>query len=273
LRLRLANVQFALGNIASGFQCLHVLRNTYEALGNHLLVGTALSWESIAAVRFGDLGDARKTRAASLLIFRETEHGMYAWAVWEQGEIERVAGNVDAARRHYESARQLFEQMAYHDGLAFYHRGLGDLAQARGDFATAWQEFERSLEFAREVHHEWVAVYAHCGLGQAALGLGRPATARERFVEALRDSRDPGLTTMALAGLAALQAATGAFEDAVELSSFVVQHGATWSETRQQAQSVLESAARQLPAERVEAAADRGKLATLQTVTSRWLEL
>jgi tetratricopeptide (TPR) repeat protein len=216
---------------------------------------------------------ARQTREAAWRILQESQGSDRAWAVWELGELERVAGAADVARRHFETARQLFEQTPVREGLAFYHRGLGDLAQARGDFATAWQEFEGSLELAREVHHDWAAAYACCGLGRAALGLGQHTSARERFVEALRDSRDPGLTTMALAGLAALQAATGAFEDAVELSSFVVQHGATWNETRQQAQSVLESAARQLPAERVEAAADRGKLATLQTVTSRWLEL
>jgi hypothetical protein len=48
-------------------------------------------------------------------------------------------------------------------------------------------------------------------------------------------------------------------EQAVELSNFVLHHFASWNETKQQAQSVMDEATRQLPAEIVEASKERGK--------------
>ena len=263
------------GRTAEGFEYLRQMQKVGEQMGNRITIAHALSWQSIEAVRYSDLGHARKTRDENLLIFQEYRNEYYAWGLWESGEIERVAGEVEAAQRRFESARQLFAQLGVTEGLVFYHRGLGDLAQARGDYETAWQEFQTSLEIAQEVHHDWAAIYALCGLGRAALGLGQLDTAHEYFLMGLRASqpiRAWELAPVALAGLAAWYAATGKHEEAVELSNVVIHYCVTWNETKNYARSVIETAAGVLPSDVVEAAKGRGKIAAYETVASRLLE-
>jgi predicted ATPase/DNA-binding CsgD family transcriptional regulator/predicted negative regulator of RcsB-dependent stress response len=272
LRLKLAFLHFVQGRSAEGFAQLHQLRERYEASGDRRFVSYALSWESIQAVRFGDLGRAREARETCLQIMQETGDDSYAWALWELGEIERVEGDADGARRHYEAARQLFDQQGYREGLAFYQRGLGDLALTHGDYNGARQAFQLSLDLAQEVHHTWASAYAHWGLGWAAIGLGQLETARRHVGQALRLARDPGLATKAVAGLARLQVANGAYDEAVALSSFVIHCPAAWNETKRQAQKVLEEATHRLPAEHAEKAVARGEADTLQGVIGRWLQ-
>jgi predicted ATPase/DNA-binding CsgD family transcriptional regulator len=276
------------GKYMECFSYYHEEQKIFEYLGNQSLLANAYSWESLEALRFSTISHARQTRELNMAILRKELNAlysqrssnpdrceaMYAWAHWEMGEIERVAGNFEKARRNYKEAKHIFERQNIKMGIAFHHRGMGDLALADDDYNTARREFLLSIEISQAVPHPWMETCALCGLGRVAIRLNQYDAARENFLKALQISsqiNNPELFMIGITGLASMFLRLGDPEQAVELSNFVLHHFASWNETKQQAQSVMDEATRQLPAEIVEASKERGKTLALEEIVGRFL--
>ena len=275
------------GKHTEGFAYFHEEQKIFESLGNQSLLANALSWESIEALRYGSIPHARQMREVYLAILgkeleieyaqgsrhNETLENMYAWGLWELGEIERVEGNFEKARQNYEEANQCFERQGIVVGKAFYYRGLGELAYAQSDYKSAQIHFKTSIDMSRQVLHSWLEVCALCGLGRAQIGSKQLENARKNFIQALRNARqlkNLELYMIVLTGLASFSVVDRNYEQAIEISNFVLHHFASWNETKQQA--VLEEASHQLPADVVETAKKQGKNAVLEDILNRYLE-
>lgn len=258
-----------LGEFESAFEAFHAVSKFYLDRGQKRLAAQSLAKESLETSRYGQLTRARELRAQSLSLYQEVGdvYGQ-AWSTWEMGEIQRLAGDVQAAKKWYVEARTHFDRFAqsggtgdYQSGAIFYRRGLGDLALVNGDPVEAEAHFQDSLKYARAENHEWAAAYALCGLGQAALLAGKPELARDLFRQALQTGRktgDRGVSMVGLAGMARVYAETGELERAVELASLVAEHYASWGETKAQASATLALALQNLPEELAAAAQERG---------------
>jgi predicted ATPase/DNA-binding SARP family transcriptional activator len=254
---QLADVNFQLGEMPAAFHHLRQMSDAHRQRGHLEEALIALSRESYEALRYSDLAHARMTREDSLSLARQVgDRSNEAWNIWEQGEIERVAGNYTAARQHYEQAYVLFADIrdpaksgALTMGMIFYQRGLGDIAYACDDPAASARHFQASLGLASEIGYDWPAAYALAGLARAALARQQPNEAREYLYKALAKAQKygaDGVTMVVLTGIAEMYAATGAPEQAHPLASLVIAHPISWNETKARARRIQAATAEHL---------------------------
>lgn len=150
------------------------------------------------------------------------------------GEVYRVRGDGDEARRWYDRALELFGD-GNHVGRSFYQRGLGDLALARGDHIAARRHFLVSHQEAGTINHDWQLIYALSGLARAALMAGARREARTYLVEALRTALEKdhlgGLASSILRGVVEYWLVND-HSAAYRLAALILAHPLTWRETR-----------------------------------------
>ena len=218
-------------------------RRIFTAIGNSRMVANTYHWESLFALRHSTPEHARRTRDQQLQMVRTLGRpDELGWGLWELGEIQRVSGDIAAARRAYTEAMVLFDGHRDNLGAAFYHRGLADLALMQGDTAAARKESVLYLRLARLGHHGWSVAYALCQLGQGALLEGKLDEAQTQLLESIKVAHELGnrdLCLKPLTVLAQMALQRGDGDAAATLSAFVVHHPLTWWETRQAAQHIL----------------------------------
>jgi predicted ATPase/DNA-binding SARP family transcriptional activator len=259
----MAGVSLNAGEVDLAFQYYQESHSSYEKLGNRRFIASILSRESIVTLRYVNPDQARKTRGLSLAIAREMEdEHQIAWGTWELGEIERIDGNLEAARRLYEDSFELFTKNRDSVGLCFYFKGMGDLALVERQYDAARRLFHKALVHAQEVHHVWSMSYCRCGIARAEIGAGRHDEARVYLDEAIRDVRLiclGDLLPLVLTCFAQWHAASGDLERAIVLGNFAANLKKTWQETRGLAEAVVESASDSLSSEVVLSAIERSR--------------
>jgi predicted ATPase/DNA-binding SARP family transcriptional activator/pimeloyl-ACP methyl ester carboxylesterase/tRNA A-37 threonylcarbamoyl transferase component Bud32 len=260
---QIGDAYLQMGDFEAAFRHYGRMTAAYISRGYRGEAIHSLSKESYEALRYSDVEHARQTRQRCLLLARESGNQIAeAWSTWEMGEIYRITGEYDAARRWFEDARILFDQFDEPAGYTFYHRGLGDLARSSGNYQESEIQFRKSLACARSVNHEWGASYALTGVARAAILLQQYDDARSHLAEALRivgALDEPGSLLAVLSAAAALQAALGNDEYAAELSVLVANHYATWREIRKETETLLAAIAETLPPDRLTAVANKGR--------------
>ncbi len=259
-----------LGDIEEGFAHYKEKRDIFEALGNRRYLAHAADNEALHALRHFGVDHARQLRHQSRKLFTELGLDSYlAWSLWEIGDLERVAGNLDLALDYYQRAHHLIEREDMPFARIFYARGMGDHAQAKGDSQAALNFFSESLHLSRELGHRWAAGYALCGLGRAYMGAGRLDKASRYFYQAVHQTQrivQNDLTMIALVGLAKLKSVSGRPEQSIILATFVSHHRHTWLETKGQAKEIITDAAGHLPEETANAARQRGLTMTKEEI-------
>jgi len=266
----LSQINLSRGNFEQAFHAFQEQRRIYERAGNRRLIGINLSWESMAASRYGTLEHALDTRKRSLAIAQE-ENSLNdtSWALWELGEVYRLMGNFEQAQICYQQSLPYFETIQENNGIGSYFRGLGDIALALGQWEEAYQQFQKSIHALAQEHRawrDWSRAYAQAGLGRALIGLGKFSEAREILLKAIHNTQESSawdLIFLPLLGFASLFAALGKPEQAIELAAFIAGQNLSWNETKRQAREVIEFASRDLTEEVVHAAQARGQVLTM----------
>lgn len=255
------------GEFERAFEYFAERRALARALDQRQMIYDSLHWESLQAVRFGDLEHARRLRLESLELAHALDDRIrLAWSMWEMGELLRVEGDLAAARHWYDDALAEFKAADQLQGIAFYHRGLGDIALTEGDFEAARQRFELCLNLSEAEGQLWTIAYALSGLGRAEVALGNLDVARQQFHEAFQHAYIGDLSMVPLYGLATAFAAAGQFERAIELAAFVVSYHMSWHETRRLAAALIEDAGDCIDKDEAEAAFERGRQRDLDSV-------
>ncbi|MBK6326063.1 MAG: tetratricopeptide repeat protein [Chloroflexi bacterium] len=225
----------------------------FETVGEQKMVASMYSWQSIAAARLGDFDLAAVLRRKSLDGFAKIkDEGGLAWAHWEWGELQRIQGDLPAAREAYEKAHAIFQAQHMAAGLAFYHRGLGELAFGRQDWAAAQSQYEKSLTFLTGAHNPWIKAYVLCQLARVWVRRGDLTQARGLLGQAMEQAMmqgDKGLTLFVLAGMVELRYAEGLCPEAIALAAYVRSHLATFWEAREWIKAWLEEKSLELPPE------------------------
>jgi len=265
----LAKIALSRGNFDQAFHAYHQQRRIYERSGNKRLIGINLSWESLAASRYGTLAHALDTRRRSLVIAEEENNlNDYSWALWELGELYRLMGNFEQAQLWYQKALPHFEKLQEFNGISSYYRGLGDISLALRQWEEARQQFQKSIEALTQEHRSWSIwslAYVQGVLGRSLIGLGKFLEAREVLQKAIHNAQEYSgwdLIFVPLVGCASLFAALEKSEQAIELASFVTCQSISWNETKRQAREVIEFASRDVPSEVTQSAQTRGKAMT-----------
>jgi tetratricopeptide (TPR) repeat protein len=233
----IAELYIDVGDFARACQHFREARQVAASVGDWAGVNSSLSFESIYTARYGDLDAARELRRQAIVIAAERrQEPLLAWSYWEMGEIDRLAGDAEAARRHYEQARPLFASHNVYQGIGYYLRGLADLALDAGDPNEARTRFRQSLA---EMSDTWSRAYVMAGLATAALALGEPDEAERELAaaEALQPTSD--IRARLAVGWAALALAGGDHERAAELARQALAQPAAWSTVRAEAKRIL----------------------------------
>lgn len=232
-----------LGEFDASLAYFHEMAGILFSSGRMQLASAGLSRESYEAVRYGDLQHALHLREQSLMLSQQSgEQFNESWDHWELGEIYRVMGNREEARRWYESSGKLFRALDNNSGESFYFRGLGALALADGDAGAAEANFRSAVELAERTNHLWQRAYCLNGLGKAVAITGKTAEAAGHFGQALRsgyDTGDPGVVLAIFSGIAGFCERCGEHERAQELARIILSHSLSWLETRREAAAIL----------------------------------
>jgi predicted ATPase/DNA-binding SARP family transcriptional activator len=262
----LAEYYLYLGKIDQAFHAFEELRRFNEQTGNRRLLGTDLSWESLHVARYGRLEHALELRRRSLEIANEVgNQNDITWATWELGEVYRLMGDVEQARKYYLEAFPAFERMQEFIGLGFYHRGFGDIAMMKGDWVEACDQYQQALRYherEQRSNRSWGLALTHARLGMALVQLGAFDEAKQHLKVSLSLAVgfvNPDLKALPLTGIASLMAATGFPARAVELAACVARQPTTWNEVKAQARGILEAARQALPADEVRISQERGE--------------
>lgn len=270
---RMSEQYLQLGDFPRAFAGFREIANTYLEHGLIQQAAGALSKESFEKVRYGDLAEALSIRQRCLAMVQEAGlEYQFAWNYWELGEIMRISGNLGEASTWFERARQVFENFDDRIGRSFYYRGIGDVALARKEYLLAQESFTKSAELARTAKHTWMLIYALSGLGRSHVALQNVDLAARSFAEALELSnrvQDRGITLVVLGRMAEFLSCLEQLTEAVELSSMVENHFASWRETKDQTAALLSALKKKTRAEEYRRAQKRGRSLDLWETVER----
>ena len=147
-------------------------------------------------------------------------------------------GRYDEAHAALDESTALNGSLGDRWGLGAAYRGLGLVAQAQGKHQQALVMFRKGLDTFTELGGSWWVARVLADMGRSILALGNEAEAGRVWREALRiaiDTRGTPVALEALAGLANLQAKRGDREHALELLLIVLNHPASFQETKDRA--------------------------------------
>lgn len=144
------------------------------------------------------------------------------------GNVLRLLGCLEKARRLLGEALDLAERIAANDVLPNLYVNLGVLELTQGQHAAAEARFDAALQLARKHGKRNLEVNALFQLGRCCLVSGDANTSQERFLETLRLATEIGYREKVidgLVGLAWVRARLGDVDRAVHLLSIALEHG------------------------------------------------
>ena len=276
-RTNLAEYYIFLGKIEQAFHAFAELRQFNEKIGNRRKLGTSLSWESLAASRYGNLGYALQLRQKSLEIACEVSNqNDIAWHTWELGEIYRLMEDLDQAREYFSDAHQLFEKLNDLIGLGFFHRGYGEIAMLQSNWTEAQHQFQQALVLLEKEQRSgkaWGLACIHARIAVAFVHLGDFAEAKRHLKTSLSLAEvlaHPDLIALPLIGVSSLLAATGISEPAIEIAACIASQPTTWNEVKKQAGNILEAMMQSVPAQEGQLWMQRGEGLDLHTISKHY---
>lgn len=201
-----------------------------------------LYWQSIINVRHGDIALARHQRREMINYeVQADDHMSLAWSYLELGDIERIDGNYLEAQNLFDRSWRHYADINITGYPAFYHKSLGDLFLCLNSYEASLQHFKESIHLALEAKNYWCHIYALVGAGRVLVRMSELVEARDNFLEALRmlmRTPDRMMRFVLLTGLSEYFAATGDYEQAEALCSYVTSHKSAWYEMKRLVQQV-----------------------------------
>jgi tetratricopeptide (TPR) repeat protein len=183
-------------------------------------------------------------------------------------------GRYDEARVALEESAALNRSVGDRWGVGAAYRGLGVINQAHGEHQQALVMFRKGLDTFTELGGSWWVARVLAEMGRSMLALGNAAEAERVWREALRiatETRGIPVALDVLAGLANLQAKRGKKEYALELLLMVLNHPASFQETKDGAGQLRAELEAQLTSQQVEAAQTRATAKTFEVAVDEIL--
>jgi predicted ATPase/DNA-binding XRE family transcriptional regulator len=184
-------------------------------------------------------------------------------------------GRYDEARLALEETVTLNGSIGFGWGLGTAYRGLGIIAQAQEEHQQAVDMFRKGLDTFTELGGSWWVARVLADMSWSIFALGNDAEAERIWCDSLRIATDIHGTPVALetlAGLASLQVKRGELEHALELLLIVLNHPASFQDTKNRASDLRAELEALLTSQQVEAARARAQTKTLEIVVEEVLK-
>lgn len=184
-------------------------------------------------------------------------------------------GRYDEARAALEESVALNSLIGDRWGLGSSYRGLGLIAQAKGEQDQAVDMFQKGVDTFTKLGGSWWLARVLAEMGRSILALGDAVEAERVWRESLRIAAEISGTPVALevlADVASLDAERGDKERALALLSMVLNHPASFQETKNRAARLRAELEAQLTSQKVEAAQAWAQAKTLEAVVDEVLK-
>jgi len=242
-------------------------------IGNLRGVATSLNNLGEAARTQGSYAVAADYHRESLAIRCEIGHRWgIATSLINLGHTAFSQQDYEQAERHYQEALTIYQEIGAQQGIASILSGLGVVRKRQGDPAAAAHYLSKSLLIFRETGDRSGAAGTLDNLGHMLIETGDTHAAWEHLREALLAAIGIGVLPLAmdaLVGLANLQDLAGRPTRALEWIGLVLQHPATYDQTKQDADKLLARLRKKVPPEQVEAALAYGRGLELEAVVAK----
>ncbi len=239
-----------------------------RAGGDEELIAHALNNLGLVDYQQGHYAAARGNYEESLALARAAGDRIGVARVLNNlGSVALAQRAYQEARASYEESLALQQEIGYQWGIAMCLNNLGQVAAAQQAHAEARRRYQASLAMFKEIGDPRAIAAILESLGDVAFALGDAEESRAYFREALTIAAGIGAaptTLYAVVGIARLLARAGAHERAIELLGMVLHHPASDSETRSQAEPLLNELRAALPTQVLDAALERGRAQTLE---------
>jgi tetratricopeptide (TPR) repeat protein len=166
----------------------------------------------------------------------------------------------DEARAALEESVALSISVGDRWGFGTAYRGLGIVAQAQGEHIQAVKMFQKSLEAFTELGGSWWVARVLADKSRSIFELGNVDEAGYIWRDSLRIANENHGTPVALealAGFASLHAKQGNLEYALELLLIVLNHSASFKETKNRASHLQAEVEAQLTKHQIDTAVER----------------
>jgi predicted ATPase len=239
-------------------------------------IALALSTLGTIAWRWGDIEQADRCNRESLEIYRELgDQHRVPRILNALGILAILRERYDQAEGYWEEGLAMAQEMGDRQAMADTLTNLGYINHHHlGNLGKAKTYYTESLAISQEIGHRHGVTSTLSNLGHLYVGLGEYAPAWDHLRQALSESMTIGvapLTLDALVGVALLQSETGQADSAAELLSVILNHPSVEIDSVQLAETILDGLRRQLPAEPLETAMERGKTRELDVVVAELL--
>jgi len=246
----------------------------FEELGDRRGAAYVLYQLSTLQSYTGAAAESWESGQRSLAIFRQIgdQRGVALCQIGH-GTSATDRGDYDQAQRLLHDSLAICEELGDHYLQVYVHNQLGAVAQARGAISEAEQQHRAALAIARQIDDAATIGTVLAYLGQVVALAGDAQQARAYYLDALAlcvEEQSNAIATEAAFGIAGL-VQDQAPAQAIELLQVTIAHPASFSETRDQAQQLLDQILARLPLDQVQVAVQNGATATLETVTARLL--
>lgn len=247
-----------------------------RAANNAIATGLALVRMGVIERILGNYEVARNYYLDGLRIFETAgEHVRMATIQSGLGLLASDEGRFDEAQGYMEASLEIARKVHNPNGTALVLTGLAWVSYLQGDHEAARAYTIESLALSREVGDRWMIANNLGNLGKIVTQLGDYSAALRHFQEALRISTEIGavpLTLEILPGVAQVYKQEGEGEYAVQLLALALNHPASYSEVKSQAQPLLTQLECELAAERFAAALLKSQNTELNTVIMEILD-
>jgi tetratricopeptide (TPR) repeat protein len=184
-------------------------------------------------------------------------------------------GRYDEARAALEENIALNRSIGFGWGLGSAYRALGIVEQAQGRHQQAVDMFRKSLDTFTELGGSWWVARVLAEMGGSMLALGKDTEAERVWRESLHIATDIRATPVALealAGFASLRSKQGDREHALELLLMVLNHPASFQETKDRVSALRAELEAQLTSQQVQAAQLRVHAKTFEAIVDEVLK-
>ncbi|MDL1900363.1 serine/threonine-protein kinase PknK [Anaerolineae bacterium CFX9] len=220
-------------------------------------------------------------------IKQNAETLMYRWGLVgdpvKEEHYAALAGEQALRNGAYQAAQAFLERVLHlQETIDVPPRKRASVRQQLGDAYMELGQVEQASRLYRESHDLYQQADYRWGVSAALTRIGNVASAEGRFqdgardlIQALRIAVEARAQTQAVASLVAmagLLARTGRREVALEYVTLAVNHPAIDGQTHYVAERLLNTLRRELPAEAIERATERGKRLELKEVAARILQ-
>jgi predicted ATPase/transcriptional regulator with XRE-family HTH domain len=272
----LGSVMTLTGNYARATELLSEGLEVARAVGDRWFAAICLSLQGNVAMLIGQYEKAQQRSQSAVADWRavgDPRFTAYGLNILSQNAL--MLGRYDEARAALEESVALSMSTGARWTLGSAYLGLGAVAQAQGEHQQAVATYRKSVETFAELGGRYYMVQGLAEMGRSLFALGNEAEAQRLWRESLRIATEIHGTPVALealAGFASLQAKQGNTQRALELLLIVLNHPASFQETKSRAAYLRAELEARLTRHQIEATEARVQVTNFEAAAAEVLK-